>query len=76
MNITLTTGDSYEVVKEINPARAIVLYSGLYVLVDKDPSAGTWDLSGVPASPDEEELIKQLTASMTDTTIVVVTPPE
>lgn len=71
--ITMVDGNTYDVAYQFNENRCLINFLGLFVLADRDPSRGTWDQSGNPATPDEEIVIKQFTAPMTDTTIVTVT---
>ena len=63
-------GKNYTVVNQLRPDRAIIDYDGLFVLADL--TGGSWDLSGVPASPDEEKILKDLCAPTNDKTIVTV----
>lgn len=52
MNITLTSGESCEVKNQWG-GRAIIDYSGVYVMVDQIDEV-TWELSGEPARPGVE----------------------
>jgi len=69
MKLTVN-GTEYEVIRQFNENRALVNYEGLAVLVDRDPQSGTWDLSGQPANPDEEQVIKDFQAPMNDKTVL------
>ena len=73
MQITMVDGKTYDVAYQFNENRCLINFEGLFVLADRDPSAGTWDQSGQPASPEETKVIQEVTASMTDTTVVNVT---
>lgn len=68
-------GKLYEVAHEFNPARAIINYDGVFVLVDKNAD-GTWDLSGEPAREDEKPILEALIKPFEDQTIVTVTKDE
>jgi len=62
----------YDVAHSFSMTRCLIKYDGLYVLADLDDS-GAWNLSGVPASPEETEIIKTFTAATDDTTVTTVT---
>jgi hypothetical protein len=66
------TTSSYEVVHSFSPTRCLIKYDSLYVFADCD-DRGVWDLSGVPASPEETEIMKTFTAATDDTTVTTVT---
>ena len=74
MSITIKDKE-YQLAASLGDSRAFINYEGLFVLVDKD-AGGTWDLSGQPASPEEEVILKKLTELMNDTTLVTVTKNE
>jgi hypothetical protein len=67
------SGKTYEVAHTFTDSRAVIDYDlGAFVLVDKAPD-GTWDLSGQPASPEEEVVVKALNAPTNDVTVTTVT---
>lgn len=75
--VKLPGGVEYEVAHFFGDSRALVKYEGLFVLVDRDPQTGEWDLSGEPARNDEEKrIIAELTIPMEDQSIVTVTKEE
>lgn len=74
--IKLSSGMKYEVAHEFGPGRVLVNYEGLFVLVDRDPQTGEWDLSGEPARPDEKPVIEALIEPMRDKSILVVKKDE
>lgn len=62
-------GQAYDVVHSFGPARKIVNYDGLFVLVDIDPT-GAAMLSGQPANADEAKVLATLTVGLDSVTIV------
>lgn len=72
-DVKLPGGVYYDVAHFFSEVRAVIVYEGLYVLVDMDPATGEWDLSGEPARPDEKSVLEELTASMKDRSVVTVT---
>jgi hypothetical protein len=71
-SITMVDGKTYKVAHVFSDTRVIIDWDlGAFVLADKAPD-GTWDLSGVPATPDEEVVVKQLNAPTNDTTVTTV----
>jgi hypothetical protein len=66
-------GKLYEVVHTFSENRVIVDYDGLYALADRDAGRGTWDLSGVPATPAESAVLSTFTEEARDVTEVTVT---
>lgn len=74
--ITMVDGKTYKVAHFFNDARVLIDYDlGAFVFADK-AADGTWDLSGQPASPEEEVIVKQLNAPMNDTTVVNIVKDE
>ena len=67
MKIKLDTGDACEVIHEFGPSRAIVVFGGAYVLVDR-VDADTYELSGEPARENEKPILKALVDAMKDST--------
>jgi hypothetical protein len=68
----IVDGFSYNVVHVFRANRALINYEGLFVLVDM-LTDGTWELSGEPASDEEEVVLKTFTAPMNDKTVVTIT---
>lgn len=64
-------GQEYEVAHSFNESRALINFDGLYTFVDRAPD-GTWELSGLPARPDEKPILDALIAPMKDKSIVTV----
>ncbi len=74
MKITLVDGKEYEVAHAFSPTRALINMDGLYVFADQ--VAGQWDLSGEPASEDEQPVLAALLAPTMDQSVLTVIPPE
>lgn len=70
MVITLS-GTDYDVAHTFGEARVLISFNGLYVFADL--VGGAWELSGLPARPDEMAILKALTDPTNDQTIVTVT---
>lgn len=47
-----------EILQSFNANRCLVRYEGLAVLADRDPTLGTWGLSGTPATPEEQKVVE------------------
>ena len=65
---------SYHVTYPFSEGRVLIDYDGLQVIADKDPTTGTWDLSGTPATPDESRIIEEFIADTRDVTVVTKAP--
>lgn len=63
MRIQLTDGNSYEVAHDFHNGRAIIIYEGLYVLVDQIQD-GRFELSGEPARDSEKPVLNALVATI------------
>ena len=63
MRIQLTDGNSYEVAHDFQNGRAIIIYEGLYVLVDRIQD-GRFELSGEPARDSEKPVLNALVATV------------
>ena len=75
MNIKVD-GKEYKVERgTLTLGRCIINYDGLFVLVDKNPRTGEWELSGRPADDVEKKALEELTqqAGMKDQTVLTVT---
>ena len=70
--IRLTDGNDYEVAYEFESGRKIIVYAGLYVLVDPVEN-GEYELSGEPARVDELPILNQLVSTIKDTLTVIKT---
>lgn len=64
-------GAEYAVLCLLTGTRVIIDYGGAVVLADC--VGGSWDLSGDPATPDEQKIIDRILAPEMDTTVVTVT---
>ena len=58
MVMILIDGKDRPILRRFSDSRVLIDYDGLVVFADLE--AGAWVLSGVPASPDEEAVIKEL----------------
>lgn len=62
--------DQYVVRHWFTAERAIISLDGLDVLVDRSRATMAWDLSPIPASPDEMTVLKSLVDAEPDTLTV------
>lgn len=71
MQVTLTQdGKTYDLTHDFGNGRAILMYDGLYIMVDR-VDAVTYEISGEPARDGEEkEILNALIALIQTTTTV------
>lgn len=67
--LKLTDGKEYQVAHAFGPDRAIIVYEGLFVLVDR-VSAEEYELSGEPARAGEAPILNALVDSIKTITTV------
>lgn len=67
--LKLTDGKEYQVAHAFGPDRAIIVYDGLFVLVDRI-STGDYELSGEPARAEEAPILNALVNTIKTTTTV------
>ena len=72
MDIITVDGIDYPVAHMFSPERALIRLEGPIVFVDKVGDG--WQLSGVPARPEEETIFRALVGP--DQTTTVVIPPD
>jgi hypothetical protein len=64
-------GVTIPVTHAFTPTRVLVAYEGLFVLADLQ--GGRWDLSAVPATPDEQVVLEGYLTATKDVTVMDVT---